>query len=528
MRNSLFDTDRGLTIAVTGMVLALGLFGALIAGYGAAKGNLIMGAAAVGLVGGILLSFFPVVILWLALVVGLVASGLAKLYLPAMAEIRWLMVPVGLVLVAHVLLRQLSDRRLHPGISSGIAPILWWAAAVLAVSLLATLVNSPEAMQVVRGLKGYFQAWGVLLALALLSWPDDLMRRQLPKALLVLGLLQLPFVLHQYLVLVPQRETMAIDGLVAVDVIAGTFGAQFDGGGANSMLAAFMFIVLAGLIGLWQKGQLSGRVLAVLGLLLMSPMLVNGAKVSLVYALVLFVVLFARDALANPGRFFAGGLVLGSLLAAMLVAYSVGLDNKRVDAWSDVVVDIFHSNVSAEHQARGTFTRAGALRYWAEQHIPGDPFGAVLGHGLYQSRHDSAGVDLWNSSDPGLGIKNTAVSAILWDAGLLGVAVVFGFVASGYRTAGRLARRFAADPWMSGLFLGAKAGMAIVFVSLWVKSYFSYQLAYQTLLVALLGWLVYWDRRLPDEPAVPGQQADPNTTAEKFDKQVEGRKFGTG
>ena len=483
------------TTAMTAVVLTLGLLGAMVAGYGAARGNLVVGVAAVALLGGILLSLFPVIVLWVALGVGLLGAGVAKLYVPALAEIRWLVVPLGAVLVMHVIFRGLASDRQGDAWQRGMVPILWWTAGVFSVAVLATLVNSPEPLQMIRGLKGYFQVWGVLLGLALLAWPDDLMRRRLPQFLLVVALFQLPFVVHQFLVLVPKRAAMHIDGLVPVDVIAGTFGAQVDGGGANSMLAAFMFVVLAGLTALWQKGVLSTRWLAGLGILLMAPMFVNGAKVSLVYALVLFLVLFGKELLNRPLRFISVGLVVTLALAVMLFAYSVGLENKRVNSWPDLVSDIYQTNFGVDHQARGTFTRGGALRYWAEQHIPGDLYGAVLGHGLYESRHDEGGVDLWNTSDPSLGIKNTAVSAILWDAGLLGLVAVFGLVIAGYLTAGRLSRRYGDDAWMAGLFLGARAAMAIIFVSLWVKSYFGYQIAYQTMLVVLLGWLAYWDRR---------------------------------
>jgi len=496
MRQDSFHSGQfsGLPLALTGMVLALGLFGAGVAGYGVANGSMVLAVVPVALLCAVLLSVYPTLTLWLALAIGLVAAGLAKLYIPALAEIRWLVVPLGAILSLHVLLGSLAESRASVR-RLALVPILWWAVVVVAVALLAVLLNTPEPVQLVRGLKGYFQVWGVLLGLALLAWPEQLMRRRLPQALFAVALLQLPFVIQQYLVLVPQRMALEVKGLVPADVIAGTFGAQVYGGGANSMLAAYMFVVLAGLAGLWQRRALSGRWLAFMGVILMAPLLVNGAKVSLVYALVLFLVLFGRDVVFRPWRFLGIGSVAALAVAAMLFAYTLSVDNRRVGDWSELLVNIYQTNVEADQENRGTFTRGGALRYWVEQHIPDDPLGAVVGHGLYTSRHSGAGVDLWNTNDPALGIKNTAISAILWDAGLLGLAAVFGLVISAYFTAGRLARHYRDDPWLAGLFRGAKAAMAIIFVSLWIKSYFGYHIAYQTLFVVLLGWLAYWDRR---------------------------------
>ena len=95
-----------------------------------------------------------------------------------------------------------------------------------------------------------------------------------------------------------------------------------------------------------------------------------------------------------------------------------------------------------------------------------------------------------------LGIENTAVSTILWDMGLLGLFTVFGLMWAAYRAASRLARVYdATDPWLGGLFWGARAGVALLFISVWVKSYFSFHVAYQALFVLILGWLAYWDLR---------------------------------
>ena len=48
----------------------------------------------------------------------------------------------------------------------------------------------------------------------------------------------------------------SIQGLVPVDIIAGTFGGELFGGGNNAEMATFLIIVLAFLLSRWRSGLL--------------------------------------------------------------------------------------------------------------------------------------------------------------------------------------------------------------------------------------------------------------------------------
>ena len=123
--------------------------------------------------------------------------------------------------------------------------------------------------------------------------------------LLLIALLQLPFAAHQYLCLVPKRIGLG-EGIVPADVVAGTFGATLLGGGANAVLAAFLVIVVGLLLALWKNGVLSAADGQLLSLLLLTPLLVNQAKVAVLYLPLMFVVIFYRDIVRRPGKVPAG------------------------------------------------------------------------------------------------------------------------------------------------------------------------------------------------------------------------------
>ena len=131
-------------------------------------------------------------------------------------------------------------------------------------------------------MKGYFQMWGLFLSVVYLRWPESF-TKNLAWGLFLIALLQLPFVAHEYFVLVPKRFGLG-NGIVPVDIVAGTFGAILEAGGANAVLAAYQVIVVACLLALWKNGALSGFKPQVLSLALLSPMAVNQANHGVVRA----------------------------------------------------------------------------------------------------------------------------------------------------------------------------------------------------------------------------------------------------
>jgi len=98
----------------------------------------------------------------------------------------------------------------------------------------------------------------------------------------------------------------------------------------------------------------------------------------------------------------------------------------------------------------------------------------------------------------GMGIGVTGLSALLWDVGLIGVALVSMLFISAYRLAGRLIRASSERPQAVALFKGLQVGVAILVLSIAHKSHFVFDLAFQSLVVLIVGYLIYSARHLPD------------------------------
>ena len=479
-------------LRVNYLPLILVITSAIVTGIVASTGNLILAGLFIAGITGVIISFSRVVLLWVVILIGLVAAGLTQLYVPQIQLVRWLVIPAGLALIVHALFEKLSISSrddYFPG-------ILWWALAFITINIVSILLNYSRADVALFGLKGYFQIWSVLFALALIDWPERVMQ-YLPKIFFGVALLQMPFVLHQYFFLVPNRVGLG-DGVVPVDIVAGTFGASAEGGGANAALATFLFITLAGLVSLLRENVISFTKCLAYSIPLMIPVLLNEAKVSVLYMLTAFIVLFRNDIFLTPIKFLGASLLSIVVLGILMTAYTLHAPaNKDVDNWLDLLQYTYAYNIQNEETWNRELTRSGAYKYWFSEHGIRNLPQTLLGHGAGVTRSlDTSAVESEVRVDEvELGIGITTVTAVLWESGIIGIICLFGLMLSSFMTAGRLANN-CQSKYSKAIFRGAQASIAVIFISLWHKNFFVFHISYQTFFVILFGFLAYWDRML--------------------------------
>ena len=191
---------------------------AAMAGYVASRGEPVYVLIYAGLVVGAIVISSRQALTWFVIIGGLVATGLAQLYVPGARYVRYVIPLAALVLLLHAAF----DRIRYPAQGTGkLTPLAGWAIMFLVVAVASAAINAQGMTISLNGLRGYFQMWPFLVALLLIRWaPEEL--RSWPKGILAIGLLQLPFVIHQYFVLVPRRVGLG-DNIVPVDIVVGTF-----------------------------------------------------------------------------------------------------------------------------------------------------------------------------------------------------------------------------------------------------------------------------------------------------------------
>jgi hypothetical protein len=479
------------------LLLVLGLLAvAAGAGWIASSGDMRLAAVFVAALFGTVSAFFPRFLLWGVILGGLVAAGVSRLYFPEVQQLRWAVAAAATYLGFYAVLRAaFTVEEAGPGTAKTFPSILLWAAAFFASVVLATALNWLDITTALVGFKGYFQVWGLLLALALIHWPKQMVER-LPSLLLWFAVLQLPFALHQYLFIVPQRT--GLEDVVAVDIVSGTFGGQRYGGGANAALAGFLVIVVAGLASYWKEGVLSGPKALLIGLLLLAPLAVTVAKISLAFIIAAFAVVFAQDLFRRPGRFALGA---GALILALLglgSAYTV-LAPRELSSISELLAFTWQENVEKDYTQSGDLTRWGSIEYWADNHgLDNLPY-TILGHGAGRVRVDEdAGPPVFGVGlDPDLDIGRLGAVATLWETGILGFICITGLFWSAFATAGRLARNYVDIPNKRAAFRAAQAAVVVIYLGFWHKDFLIFHLAYQTFFALLLGYIAYWQRWYP-------------------------------
>jgi hypothetical protein len=328
----------------------------------------------------------------------------------------------------------------------------------------------------------------------MIPWPRRLIDF-LPKAMLYIAFLQLPFVLHQYFFLVPRRIGYG-DGIVPYDIVAGTFGASEFGGGANAVLSAYLLIAVAILLALWNNHALSLTRFICLGLPLMAPIFVNESKVSILYLLIIACVIFKNEIMLRPARAILSGAFMAMVLGGLMIAYAAYYADEA-DSSGGLISATIEQNFGAE-VGHGEFylNRGTAMLYWFEEHSITDPLHALIGHGPRATREGGSGIDagatLASRRYPGMGIGLTGASALLWETGLVGFSLVLAMFWNAFRTAGVLRERYQSDPQKAGIFSGLQAGVAILALSLFHKSFFVFDIGYQTIIMLLFGYLNYY------------------------------------
>jgi len=478
-------------LLILGVVTVLAMLGGVLS----ASGKPLLIAVFFGFVLMVLILSSRVALFWFVMITGLIVTGLCQLYVPQLKYVRYVVPLASAPLLLHGVVDYFTSwtKPKNPPLPS----VMAWAMAFAVVCLISALVNLNDPAVSLVGLKDYLGMWGLFLSIAFLRWPANF-AKNVAWGILLIALIQLPFVAQEYIVLVPKRIGLG-NGIVPVDIVAGTFGAILEAGGANAVLAAFQVIVVACLLGMWKNGALSGFTTAVLSLLLLSPMAINEAKITALYLPLAFIVVFHRDIAHKPLKFLVAGASTAGLLAILMTALVVGSNSAKIQSSSDLVNLVISEQTASADQRQGQYselTRWTALTFWLKEHIRANPINTLVGHGVGASRENSAGLvsaeTLAEKRYTGLRIGYTALSALLWDTGIIGLITVLGMFGAAFLTAGRLARYYEGkDKFRTGLFEGLQAGMAVLALSLAHKDFFVNHLPYQAFTYMIIGFIAY-------------------------------------
>ncbi len=456
-------------------------------------GNVI-GFLLIGLVIGAMLITAPRATVWATVVGGMAIAGLVELYLPSFQAIRWIFAILSIVLGVISTVKWLGDSSKELASSKGTMPLA--AVMVLFVFLVfvSIVVGELTLGNAIVGLKNYFQMWGLMLALAWLGYKPIDARRFL-NFMGFLALIQMPFVLHQFLVLVPLR-TGAVDAahkVVAVDIVAGTFGGNMMGGGRSADLAILAAFAVTLFFAQWKAGLRHLSSAAILSAIAFAPILFNEAKLALVLLPIGLFLLFRKTITQRPFAWLLGASVLSVCIAAIILVYSMlpGAASQESKSLKNYVAESIEYNLGKRGYGSAVLNRSTAYRFWWSEHQrTGNVSQALLGHGPGFS-NDIAILRGDNSNASryaGYAIGLTGLSSLLWDIGLVGASAFCLMLFMAFRLGHHLTEKWQGTPH-EPFVQAAQIGIALIAISLLIINFVAFDVGFQTILMVLIGYL---------------------------------------
>lgn len=482
-------------ISVVGALVTVAtLVFAVVAASSIALIGPVAGLAIVLLLVGAGFLFFPRASVWAVSFGGLAVVGLVELYLPELQAIRWAFSVWSVCLAFISVVHWIGHKERALSWEAGAAGLSIALGLFVLSVVLATVVGRIGLGNATVGVKNYFQMWGLLLALAMLGYqPVD--ARRFMVFMGWLALIQLPFVLHQYIVLVPQRSgvTDAARNIVAVDIVAGTFGGNMVGGGRSSDLATLSIMAISLFLAQWKLGYRGLRSTLLFSAVAFLPMMLNEAKLALVLLPLALWVLFCHALLRRPLQAVMGTALLGGLLALVVVAYSQlpGAEGQKSKTVSDFIESSVAYNVGEKGYGSAVLNRSSVYSFWWSEHLKdGAVLPALLGHGpgFSNSTAIAKGENPASARYRGYAIGLTGLSSLLWDTGVLGAGLFVLVLCMAYRLAARLSHSWQGTEH-EPVLEASKVAVVLLGMNLLHNDFVSFDIGFQTMVALVLGYL---------------------------------------
>ena len=370
---------------------------------------------AVGLVGGTFLLAIPKKTIFLVIALGLATPALLDMLGHGFHRMLWAVSMMALLLWVPALLNLFS---FNPQYKKHIPLFIWLLLVFVIYALVVTVSQLYDIGELFSGFKRYFQAFGLLLALVTLANTKNDFDFWL-KLLLVIALLQLPFAIFERFILVPLRGGITA-GAEATDIVAGTMGANLEGGSPNAIMVTFVLIAFAFVFSRWKAGLIETSRAGLLGAILLLPLVLGETKVVVVMLPLLALVLLRKDIMLQPTKYIPMfGLMLAMTLALAYLYVYVMLES----TFDKAITGILRYNVQDVGYGTMLLNRTTVMTFWAKFHGLQDPISFLFGHGLGSSYGNGFDAGYIARLYPNYGINLTTISTLLWDLGIVGLSM---------------------------------------------------------------------------------------------------------
>lgn len=482
---------RGPNFTVAVMLLVL-LAGAGLVGVVIALGSMPLTLLAAGAVGGLLLLFVPTPqLVALQLALSLVIAGAAMYYLN-IAQAHWL--PYALSLWIWLKLPMDRLARLQPvtGPKPTMSRLVMLGLAWLLLSLLGAVINQTPLITFLVGARSQLFIWSLAFAVAAGVLAPDAQRR-VWLALLAAAAVQLPFAAQQHF--------FQFGASGSWDSVVGTFGGDPEGGGSSGAMVIYLSIALGITVALWQRGQLGRWPAAATAAAILLAVGLAEVKAFFAFAPLMLGLVLLRELRSRPVFAIGSVVISAAALVAVFAYYQQAYFNDGVrGAGRADSTDYLRYIASADSQLNlinrrtGEVSRLGAPLLWATETAREGPVRQLFGFGLRASRTGGVLGAGEAARHYAFSLTTSAVTVLLWETGLVGLALFGAILLTTALTARRLSRHAAVPAFHRAALESIPPAMAVLALSSLYNDAVVNHYTIQTLLAFLVGHVLYWQR----------------------------------
>lgn len=446
----------------------------------------------VGLLLGLALLTQPVLLLWILATVSLIIDGLLQFTLD-FTQAQWVSSIVGFMLIIASIIKVATNKQktITPSLR-----ISYFLAFFIIINVFSSILNLVPVPQAIVGIRTYVPFLGVFFALSVGLISETQIKRMFYFLIIVI-FLQVPAIIYQVLVIVPQRAAL-LGAEDAWDSVNGTFGGTMFGHGASGSLAVYLAVVALLVTVLWQNGFVKKLFFY---LFTLSALIVIGAteaKVIFILVPIGFYFLNKDLILRKPVSFLIGSMGVISFLIGVLFAY-IELyysDSMSGDLMKTLQTRFLYSFDPDFMPSVDWPGRLSGIMIWVNNHdFLTNPLTMLIGHGVSAATSTSS---LMGFSREvvlyGRGLEVTGLTKLLWESGIIGTVAFIAIMLVCFVQSKRIYINHKIDIWHRAISKAVYASMPILIIAVPYEVTSVSSPPVQFLVMFLLGyinWLSY-------------------------------------
>jgi len=343
-------------------------------------------------------------------------------------------------------------------------------------------------IQIISTVRFTLPMFGVLFAFYWFNWQEERVTR-LWWILVAITVLQVPVVAYQHFILVSP---------LGWDAISGTFGS-----GMSAVLVLFALATLMFVMARWSRGLTSTSVLVGVTTCVLAVILLGEVKAALVWLPVGVLWILRRRVLRNVVAFVMFSCLVIAFTAGTYAAYKAmywKAGASHAESLSDKLDYISGYAIDPNNidYRTGEVSRGATMMLWYRDSVSATKE-RLIGYGPGASASSaSTGFGVVAMRYRPLGIASTAVAALLWDVGVVGLLCYILFLVTGIVAGFRFVRRGNASPAMLSVVDAAVGVLGLLLTTVFYNRALLDEPTVQLLCFLSLGWIVqccrYHDR----------------------------------